>query len=520
MEGCAVNVKNSLLVGLIFLLSNSAEFAVGQTQPTVPSRAERVARARWEPSRRMVMEEAAPEGMPESRLQAPMPGQPLEEPIYEEGTEVFGHPPGDPMPMHGGCNCESCGGGQGHCDSGHCGLGCDSSPCDAMGYCGDGCGDSCGYLPRLALYVPIPTDGWFQADALLWWLRPMQSPALVTTSPANTSQTAAGVLGRAGTTTLVGGQLLDQMYSGSRFRVGFWTDRCRGRAVQAEFFGIGEETEQYSFTGNGSPILARPFFNGLTNAEDSELVSFPGNISGTVGVDVRSKMGGIGIHWMQTHCCSCGSGRSLLDCCCRETRSRISSLVGYRWMSLREDLTITEDLTSLRTVDPGSFDINDNFRTKNRFNGLDVGVTYNRIRGRWSIDMLMKLGIGTTNQQVDIAGSTVITGAGSSNGTYQGGLLAQRTNIGSYSRNRFSVLPELGVDLGYQLNPFWRARVGYTFLYWTSVVRPGDQIDREVNPNLLPVEAVPFTGPLSPEFKFVESNLWVNGLNLGLEFNW
>ena len=49
-------------------------------------------------------------------------------------------------------------------------------------------------------------------------------------------------------------------------------------------------------------------------------------------------------------------------------------------------------------------------------------------------------------------------------------------------------MPELGVTLGYQLNPCWRATLGYTFIYWSRVARAGDQIDRDINPDLFPPE--------------------------------
>ena len=113
-------------------------------------------------------------------------------------------------------------------------------------------------------------------------------------------------------------------------------------------------------------------------------------------------------------------------------------------------------------------------------------------RGQFSLDLLMRMAIGSTHQSVLIDGSTTISGSSVSTAiTSQdatGGLLAQRTNIGEYTRNRFAVVPELGVTLGYAMTPQWRATLGYTFLYWSSVVRPGDQIDRNVNPNLFPPE--------------------------------
>ncbi|WP_299009694.1 BBP7 family outer membrane beta-barrel protein, partial [uncultured Caulobacter sp.] len=70
--------------------------------------------------------------------------------------------------------------------------------------------------------------------------------------------------------------------------------------------------------------------------------------------------------------------------------------------------------------------------------------------------------------------------------TRSGGLLAQDSNIGNYERNELSVLPQLGVTLGYKLTERLKLTGGYTFVYWSNVVRPGDQIDPEVNPGNLP----------------------------------
>jgi hypothetical protein len=58
---------------------------------------------------------------------------------------------------------------------------------------------------------------------------------------------------------------------------------------------------------------------------------------------------------------------------------------------------------------------------------------------------------------------------------------------------------------------------GYTFLYWSSVVRAGDQIDLTVNPNLL--SDTP-GGPARPSFAFHETGIWAQGLSLGVELAW
>lgn len=102
------------------------------------------------------------------------------------------------------------------------------------------------------------------------------------------------------------------------------------------------------------------------------------------------------------------------------------------------------------------------------------------------------------SQEVDIRGQTVISNSQTDDGTYAGGLLAQRTNIGTYRRDQFAIVPELGVTLGLRIAPRMRATFGYSFLYMSRVARPGEQIDLDVNPDLLPPEFAPFAGPLRP----------------------
>jgi hypothetical protein len=150
-------------------------------------------------------------------------------------------------------------------------------------------------------------EGWVHGEYLLWGPRPMDVPALVTGSPA----AAEGVLGQPGTETLVGGQLLDQMYSGARLRFGLWADPCHQHAWEVEGFYIGEANDRYSFSGTGAAgttVLARPFFNVLTSTnfpngrEDAQLVASPGELSGTVTVEANSRLYGVGIHGMRVFC--------------------------------------------------------------------------------------------------------------------------------------------------------------------------------------------------------------------------
>ncbi len=96
-----------------------------------------------------------------------------------------------------------------------------------------------------------------------------------------------------------------------------------------------------------------------------------------------------------------------------------------------------------------------------------------------------------------------------------GGLLALPSNIDVYDSNQFSVVPELGITLGYDFSPQLRAIIGYDFVYWNSVARPGDQIDLNLDPRQFPPPAI--VGATRPEFTLHTSDYWAQGVNLGLD---
>ena len=434
--------------------------------------------------------------------------------IYEDAPDsmVLGgsYDPNEGLAEIGG-GCTSCGGG-----------GCAS--------CGDTCGDPCvsafGFdlcnpsgMDRRQLCIGLPSHGWVSVEYLNWFQNGMETPALVTTSPANTAQNLAGVLPNA--TTLYGGDnnILDDRMSGTRVRFGWWFANNPNLGVEGEYLGFGEQSESFDRQSNGTTILARPFYNAVTGLDDSELVSFPGTVSGRVRTTATSKLDGAAVRFRRLLCCSSGCGFSPLTCGPVPSQSRIDATLGWRYYQLKESLGIQEDLTSLRTSAPGSFIINDNFRTRNQFNGAEIGVNWAGRRGYWSLDMLMRLGLGNTRQEVVINGTTQATQNGVTT-TSNGGLLAQRTNSGTFTRNQFGVVPELGATLGYQFTQRMRLTAGYSFIYWSNVVRPGDQIDTTVNPNLLPPENPTQTAFLNPRFAFRESDYWVQGLSLGGEYRW
>ncbi len=377
----------------------------------------------------------------------------------------------------------------------------------------------CSILPQGAF--------WIEAEYLLWWTKGLELPPLVTAG-------TTGALDAADTRILYGNDtIFDEARSGFRVGLGTWFDCGRCVGLEGDFWVLGESSEQFRAASDsaGTPRLFRPFFNVNPRdaegefdppaREDAEIVSSPGSLAGSVDVASYTELQGAGLRIRRQLCCATTCGNECDPCCpAVERSSRLDLLVGYRYAQLREGITIREDLTSLlSTPEQGSFDLVDQFATTNSFHGADLGVTWRGRSGPWLVDVLGKLALGGVQQTVQIDGQTVISGSQNDDGSYQGGLLAQRTNIGEYRRSAFAMLPELGVNLGYQLTPNLSARVGYSLLYWSRVVRPAEHIDLDVNPDLLPPEQE-FAGAARPQFQWHDTDYWAQGLRVGLEGVW
>jgi hypothetical protein len=375
---------------------------------------------------------------------------------------------------------------------------------------------------------------WVRAEYLQWATSGMYIPPLATTGPDANNP---GILGEQGTQILFGDQRInDGMRSGGRISFGRWLDCDQRWGISGEYFGLEDESTNFyaASDANGSPIISRPYFtvfgfdsNGDPKPaqENAELVSLPDVLSGSLEVNTNTSFQGAGALLRHNFCCK---NVCWPDCCvcdpCNNSCGvpggiRVGALVGYRFYRLRDSVSITERLTSLSDDNPGSFHINDNFKTSNQFNGAEVGFVMDARKARWTLELMGKIAVGSNRQTVNINGQTTITGSDADDGTYPGGLLALNgTNIGNYSRNKFNVIPQLNMNLGYNLTPRLRAIVGYTLIYWSSVARAGDQISLDVNETYLPRAFDNPSGPARPAFAWRDTDFWAQGINVGLDY--
>ena len=162
----------------------------------------------------------------------------------------------------------------------------------------------------------------------------------------------------------------------------------------------------------------------------------------------------------------------------------------------------------------------DRFETTNNFYGGQLGTRMEWTWGRWSVDLTTKLALGTTQEKADHQRRHDGFPASGPGTSATGGILATSANIGEYYQSPFAIVPELDLNLAFAITPHLTARIGYTFIYWSNVLRPGDQVNSTVSPQLIPSDpSYGQAGPNQPQYQASTTSYWAQGLNVGLDFH-
>jgi hypothetical protein len=372
-----------------------------------------------------------------------------------------------------------------------------------------------------------------RGEYLSWWLKGQNLPPLVTTSSPFLPENSLGVLGPGSVILFGNGTQNAQQFSGVRLTAGYWLDPCGLWAAEVGGFWLGSRNTHFAVDSTTTPVLARPIqIQNLGNLESRELTATPGLspdalflLRGGINVDTSTQFWGAEANLRRVLCSGCDY--------------RLDAFAGFRYLDLRDVLQITENLTTLKDfpepslnppvqVKAGDHFVSiDRFATRNQFYGGQLGLNGEFRRGRWLFGAQAKVGLGCVQQALDIQGSTTLTQAATGNNIVApGGLYAQPSNIGSHSQSRFAVAPEVGLRVGYQFTDHISAFVGYNFLYLSSVIRPGDQIDRSIDVRQVPfglgstVMLPPPPGVQHPIALFRTTDFWAQGVNVGLEIRY
>lgn len=369
--------------------------------------------------------------------------------------------------------------------------------------------------------LAVPSDRfWGRVEYFLWTVKDDRTPGPLLTT---------GIVGQPGTRVLYDGSHLDYgLNSGGYLQLGYWLDAQRSLGLQVAGFSLETHTihgEVNSDRTEGSPVVARPFFNVRTGKEDALIITTPKDGAG------GRYIGGIDIFGDSR---TWGGEANLVSQPFTQTpgTSAIGVLIGFRYLGQKDEFRFSQSSTVLKKGDlsflgtpvaaPNIVSIRDYYETHNHFYGVQIGAFGDLRWYRWVLSLSGKLALGATDQDLRVSGHTLLTDDTGLTLNQPGGLYTQPSNIGPYRRYQFSVASELMLRLGYDITANLRTQVGYSFLYWGRVVRPGAQVNRNVDPRQLPAhpDYAPPAEPVQPLPVFQSTDFWAQGVSLGLEWRY
>jgi hypothetical protein len=337
--------------------------------------------------------------------------------------------------------------------------------------------------------------GWYgSGEYLLWWFKSASVPPLVTAG-------GDAKLGSPGTQVLLDNlNFADGVRQGGRFIIGYRSETDPAIGVEARYFFTDNDTDRIQFASDG-PVLGRPYFDILNGVQNSTLVAQPGVASGSITVGAQTQLQGADVN--------------LIDGLLRSGDFHLSLIGGFRFLRLDDSLRVDEAFLFAGN----HVDLFDQFNNVNNFYGGQLGFDAGWQFKRLSINFRSLFALGLMRESVFINGQTHFVAPSGDETTFQGGLLALRTNIGRYAQNEFAFVPEIDLNIGYQLTPRIKLFAGYSLLWLSTVVRAGEELDTTVNTSVFPILSGdgPLVGPARPVFRFVESDFWAQGLNFGVE---
>jgi hypothetical protein len=381
-----------------------------------------------------------------------------------------------------------------------------------------------------------PGRFWTGLEYLLWSTRtgPLAVPLVTTIGSSSSSTSVSGVPSGVpsgtpvpstpstggSTLVLIGGNGLDYgNYDGARLSGGCWLNAAQTLGIEANAFWVEPLSLSLLVTGaSQSGTVSRPFTDAASGATTTGVVAQPNMAAGAVEVTSRSRLWGGELNGVA------GLGRDghgyLTDL-----------LVGVRALELAESLGILQASQALASgglsfegtglAPPDGIILADRFQTRNQFYGGQIGW---RSECRWApffLTATVEAAVGWSFQSVNVLGNTTLVAPGLIERA-PGGLLALPTNIGRTTRETLAAVPQVGLKVGYICADWLRLYVGYDFLYWSSVVRPGGQVNTTINQTQVPSSPFfgPFSGPAQPAPLFMTRDFWVQGVNFGVEVHY
>lgn len=378
--------------------------------------------------------------------------------------------------------------------------------------CATGAEDGLGSLGGLFDDCAAPyRHVWIRAEYLVWWQKNMALRPIHGTIPDEDASLVS--LPDNAIAPRFGGHNVDfGALSGVRLEAGAGIDRAGDWGISGEFFQLEHASQGVTLASGpaGSPTVGPVYFDPVIARQVILLFSDPGIATGTVNAIAQNRMWGFEV-----------DGRRRLA---PVFSDRLDLIVGYRHIGFDESLD-ANGVSTLISPAPSPFAVisyTDHFGVHNDFDGAVIGLESEYDVGRLFLDLRGKFGIGNVHESYSIAGFTnfVSTDPTSPSQHFNGGVLAQPTNSGRFSRNRFEFLGEVTVNGGVRMyNNHVKAYVGYNFLGLSKVLRAGSLVD-DVDGTTIPSQqgAMRSLAVSAPAQKVDDGRFWAEGLNFGLAF--
>lgn len=386
---------------------------------------------------------------------------------------------------------------------------------------------------------------WIRGEYLGWTLKNSPVPLPLITS-ASFSDPIPGAIGQPGTKVLLGNKSVDMGWrNGFQLSAGITLNEVPSISIENSYFLLPKITKKspLNTTGEpGAPNFAVPIFDvtgfwGLNGVPGETIYILPGPLFGDPGFEGHFKL----------KISSLFQGAELNSCIRlgRWAGFNVEGLGGFRWLQLKEKLTFGAHTRTVPNFPfpAGFYNFKDRFKTSNNFFGGQLGIRAHYNNCNWLLESTMKVSLGVLNRRVDIHGVGETLGGNlffATEGPAQnliGGIFAQPTNIGKHTKNTFTAIFETGLRAGYQITNCLEIYLGYNFLLISHVARPGDQMNRKINPTLtgladvsratvgtgsgpihfgVPGAAEAPSGPKEPDFHSKTRLFWAQGLVAGM----
>jgi hypothetical protein len=388
---------------------------------------------------------------------------------------------------------------------------------------------------------PAPVARFYgSVDYLYWWVKaaPLSVP-LVSSGPV--TETHHGLLGvpalDASESSILygaphspaqGGNNSQAFpaFSGARLTVGYWLDDERRFAIEGGAFSLQRQAAGYENRGgsDGNPVLGIPVYNSVPYTIGSQTI-FPGEDSLPFSLpDSTNRARGSGIITggvsIQNTLQLWGSGLSGVINLYRNDSWEISGVAGVQYLDLSEDFSLTADIEGVTGPYAGQSGIVwDRFETRNQFSGGNFGLRAHYKDGPLGVTITGLVAPGVNHQTTTISGGFTSVNFTAPTDSGPEGIFSQPSNDGRYTTDKFCVVPELQFKISYALTSWLRASIGYDFMYMSNVIRPTDQINRELPKGQTFNQADPTVSTTSPSVIYKSTDFYAQGMSFGLEFS-